>query len=255
MSAMRRALLLFALLLCALPPAAVAARGSFWLGPSFEGLPLTHDEPGFYVYGDCDIEPGSEGGCSPPLQVQNATSCERNPVGLDIAPSRLFKLRGGAIAATYEAGHLQMGSGRRAVTVFADSARQAIRAARALRRRFEEAPSARLAPPVYPAPVRREIKRVLVARRQHPTVNSIARATGLPRFAVRTRLRLGRLLGRDSFRQVPEPARPWSAVEQDRQAAFITQDSGERQAARDLGVSRAELRRMLRRVRGLAGRC
>jgi hypothetical protein len=103
--------------------------------------------------------------------------------------------------------------------------------------------------------VRGEIKRVLVARRQHPTVNSIARATGLPRFAVRTRLRLGRLLGRDSFRQVPEPARPWSAVEQDRQAAFITQDSGERQAARDLGVSRAELRRMLRRVRGLAGRC
>jgi hypothetical protein len=251
----RGAIALVAVLVGATAPPASAAPADFWLGSSFEGLPLTHSEGGHYVYGDCDIEPGSDGGCSPPLQLQNATTCERNPVALDVALRRIVKLRGGAVAATLNAGHVEIGTGRRAVSVYANSPRRAMRAARALRRRFEEAPAALLPPPVYPRPVMAEIQRVRVARTRYSTLTAIARATGVRRFAVRTRLRVGRLLGEAAFRDVREPRRPWSAVERDRQAAFLASEFGERRTARDLGVSRAELRRMVRRVRGLTGGC
>jgi len=49
-------------------------RPYFWLGKSFEGLPLTHSEHyvrgrASFIYGDCEAT--SDMGCAPPLEVQN----------------------------------------------------------------------------------------------------------------------------------------------------------------------------------------
>lgn len=51
----------------------------FWVGQSFEGLPLTaivgsRNGAGF-VYGACEPPPGGEGGCAPPLQIQTVRMC------------------------------------------------------------------------------------------------------------------------------------------------------------------------------------
>src|SRR5690242_889185 len=91
-------------LLCALLPAAPASGANqapadqYWLGPYFAGLRLTHTSSGSpdksFGYGDCEQPPG-EGGCSVPAQVQNTSSCARNPIGLDSIPYRVFLVRGG----------------------------------------------------------------------------------------------------------------------------------------------------------------
>jgi hypothetical protein len=39
----------------------------YWLGESFDGLPLTYSTERLLVYGDC--EPESDTGCAPPLQL------------------------------------------------------------------------------------------------------------------------------------------------------------------------------------------
>ena len=252
-----RACLLAAVVGCTLlvPAPAAAAPADFWLGPSFEGLPLDVDtRGGFYDYGPCDPPPGSDGGCASALQVQNSTACERNPVAIDIAPNRIFRVRGGAIAALYSRDRVDVTTGRQAVAVFSLD-RRAIRAVRALRRRSEPAPPRRLPRPVFPRAVREELVRVIVARRRYPTVRSIVRATGVPAWRVRVRLRIARLVGRGALRGVRPPARSWRAVQRDRQAALQANEFGERRTAREFRVTRRELRRMIRRVRGLAGRC
>ncbi len=72
-----------------------------------------------YVYGDCEL-PEGEGGCSPPAQIQNWSACARNPLRIDRPPYELFTLRGGGIAAVYESTGVDVGTGDRTVTVFAD---------------------------------------------------------------------------------------------------------------------------------------
>jgi hypothetical protein len=67
-------------------------RPFHYLGNSFEGLRLTRAEleggAALLVYGDCDTALGStEGGCSPPLQLQNVT-CPGEQPGLGIVASR-----------------------------------------------------------------------------------------------------------------------------------------------------------------------
>ena len=67
---------------------------AYSVGSSFEGLPVTGlvrdcelpypGEPGranhvTYIYGDCVVvEPATDGGCAPPLEVQTWPACERN---------------------------------------------------------------------------------------------------------------------------------------------------------------------------------
>jgi hypothetical protein len=61
----------------------------YWLGKSFQGLPLTHAEPyvggrASFVYGDCEAK--SDMGCAPPLEVQNVV-CESGGAGVTIYSS------------------------------------------------------------------------------------------------------------------------------------------------------------------------
>jgi hypothetical protein len=231
-----------------------ARDGRWWLGRSFAGLELTHSEGGHYVYGDCDPG-GEEGGCSPPLQIVNHSTCERNPVAIDIPPRRVFRLRDAGIATDYRDATIDVGTGHKTVVVFAHSGRLALRAARQLRRRSESAPSTRLSAPRYPRAVMEELKRVWVAYSRYRTVNAVARTTGLSPEVVRVRLDVARLLGSRALRHVRVPHRSWQAVQRDRQADFWAQEFGARDAMREFAVSWSELRRMIQRVRGLTGRC
>jgi hypothetical protein len=62
--------------------AAAGADGTiYYVGPEYEGLPLVEVQSGpeaayggvSFIYGECEVEMhGTEGGCVPPLQIQNA---------------------------------------------------------------------------------------------------------------------------------------------------------------------------------------
>jgi hypothetical protein len=242
--------------LLALGLGAAAAKGPgkpYWLGRTYKGLHVTATTSHSYVYGSC--QPVTETGCSAPYEVQHHTTCERNPLALDITPERVFRFRRGAIAASYPEGDVDVGTGRYTVTVFATTTGRAVRAVRALRRRSQHAPSKRLAAPVYPTAVLQELKRVVLARARWGDVGRIARETGLPREAVQTRLALARLLGSKALAKVTPPSQPWPTVAQERQVAMFAWAQGVGRAARQFGLSQTEVRATMRRVRGLTGRC
>jgi hypothetical protein len=183
--------------------------------------------------------------------VQNRTTCDRNPVGLDVAPDRIRRLRGAAIAWSLERGAVDVSTGRSNATVYAHGDRGAERAARALRRRSQGRP-ARLAAPVFPPAVLRELKRVTAAREQLGSTVAVGYALGIPRRFVRVRLQVARLLPVGALRGVSVPRRSWAEVERDRQVAFAAETHD---AQRRFHLSRAQVRRAVRRVRGLAGDC
>jgi hypothetical protein len=62
----------------------------YYLGDSFQGLPLTYAGRGggngtglrrswSFIYGTCTPPPGNEGGCAPPVEVQDWSICTRFP--------------------------------------------------------------------------------------------------------------------------------------------------------------------------------
>ena len=227
----------------------------YWLGPYFAGMRITGtpDETGStFVYGDCEL-PEGEGGCSPPAQVQNASSCARNPIGLDRIPQRVFPLRGGGLAAEYESTAVDVGTGQQTVTVFTNEFELVGAALREIRPQSHPAPQP-LAPPVYPLPVLRELKRVTAVADRLGGTKAIARATDLPPAEVRLRLRVAELLGPDALAGVPAPTMSTTTVERLRQLAFRAQHNPAR-AARQRGMSKASLLAKIRRVRGLTGDC
>jgi hypothetical protein len=232
--------------------AAAARGGPYWLGPRHSGLKLSATIEGAYVYGTCETAPDS--GCSPPFQVQNRTTCERNPLILDVAPSRVIRLRG-AIAAVYGS-MIDVGAGRHTVTVFGPGRRKTLRAARSLRPH----PRAALGGPL-PAPrplpiVLAELRRAVDAKARHGTVAAVARKTGLKPWQVRARLRYATLLGPGALAGVEPPSRPWRVVARERQIALnVLAFGSRRRAAEQAGITVAEVRRIERRVRGLSGRC
>jgi hypothetical protein len=187
--------------------------------------------------------------------VQHHSTCERNPLALDVLPRRVYPVRGAGIAAAYQEATVDLGTGRYTVTVFAETNREAARAVRRLRRCGQEGPPRRLRAPRYPTAVMRELKRVAVARQRTHSVKEAARAIGLSSAQTRMRLRIARLLGTAALKEVRAPTRPWRVVRRERKAAMFAQAEGVAAAARRFGVSRAELRAMIRRVRGLTGRC
>lgn len=227
----------------------------YWLGPYFGGMRInaTPEDTRFatYVYGDCEL-PEGEGGCSPPVQIQNWSACTRNPLRLDVIPYQVFPLRGGGIATVYEASRVEVGTGDRTVTVFAY--RELIGAAlREIYLRSQPGPEP-LAPPKYPMPVLRELKRVTVPADHGAGIKAIARKTEVPPGEVRLRLRIAELLGPEALADVPPPTMSAATVEWLSKLAHRTIYKPVRTARRQ-GISVAALKRKISRVRGLAGAC
>jgi hypothetical protein len=250
-------LLLAATAVAGPPSANRALSDPYWVGPSYASMQLAGESEGAwdksFFYGDCD-PPKGEGGCPLPLQIQNTTSCARNPIGLDRLPYAIYGLRGGGIVAAYEPTAVDLGTGGQTVTVYAEQ--ELIGSVLGdLRRRSQTAPQ-ELAPPVYPMPVLRELKRVTaVAGRLH-TIRAIGKATGLLPGEVWVRLRVAELLGPDALADVPPPTMSTRTVERLRQLAFRSQSPyALAQTAHEEGISKASLRAKIRRVRGLAVPC
>lgn len=105
--------------------------------------------------------PKARAGARCRAQVQTSTSCARNPIALDKLPYRVVRLRGGAIAVSYEATAVDVGTGNRNVTVYTELELMSA-ALREVRRRSQPSPEP-LPPPVYPEIVLRELKRVTAA--------------------------------------------------------------------------------------------
>jgi hypothetical protein len=233
----------------------------YWLGPYFAGLRLTYtgESPGLepastdkaFSYGDCEL-PEGEGGCSVPVDIQNVSSCARNPLGIDRLPQRVFPLRGGGLAVQYESTAVDVGVGDRTVTVYAEYELMGA-ALRELRPVDQEEPRP-LAPPTYPMPVLRELKRVTAVEGRLKGIDQIARATGLRPEQVSVRLQIAELLGPDALADVPPPTMSVATVERLRQIAFRAQFNPARYARRHK-ISKAAVERQLRRVRGLTGTC
>jgi hypothetical protein len=258
-----RIALAFALCALVVAPSALGREGGevlepgelYWLGPYFAGLRLTGTSPypaPSFAYGDCEL-PEGEGGCSVPAQVQNWTSCSRNPVGLDSLPYEVYLVRGGGLAAAYESTWVDVGTGRQTVTVFANEVEIVGAALREMRPRSHSAPQP-LPPPEYPMPVLRELKRVTVAAERFDGIGAIARAIDVRPAEVRVRLRIAELLGPDALADVPPPTMSIATLERLRQLAFRTQFRPAR-AARQRGESVTALRAKVSRVRGLTGLC
>ncbi len=231
--------------------AAESRAEQYWLGPYFAGLRMTGTSERTFAYGKCEL-PEGEGGCSLPLQVQNWSSCARNPIGLDVLPQQVFLLRGGGLAAVYDPTSIDIGTGDQTVTVFTEP-ELAGAALREVHTRSQSGP-APLAPPRYPLPVLRELKRVTVAAARLDGVEAIARAIDLPAAEVRLRLRIAELLGPDALAGVPAPTMSTATVERLRQLSFKAASSPAR-TARENGVSVASLRAKIRLVRGLTASC
>jgi hypothetical protein len=103
--------------------------------------------------------------------------------------------------------------------------------------------------------VLRELKRVTAAADRHHGVEAVARATELSPDEVRLRLRIADLLGPEALAGVPVPTMSTATVERLRQLAFSADELGVAYTAREHGLTKAELRTKIRRVRGLTGYC
>jgi hypothetical protein len=126
--------------------AATPPARTYWVGSSFAGLPLTHKDATTYIYGTC--EPPRDGGCAPPLQVQNWTLQQRHPSRFARAIRCVRGVVRGRPAAVFESsGGIEVYLGRTVVVLFGHPAGRVMRAARALRPYPAEALPRRLATP------------------------------------------------------------------------------------------------------------
>jgi hypothetical protein len=227
----------------------------YWLGPYFAGLSLTEKRYQSFEYGECEF-PEGEGGCTVPVQVQNATSCVVNPLRVGSPGGKVFLVRGGglAVAGELEPGVVDVGTGRQTVSVRVSEPEVLGAVLRDVRRRSEVGPEP-FTPPVYPLPVLRELKRVTVAEKRFDGVAAIAKATELHPDEVRLRLRIAELLGPDALAGVPAPTMSVATVEHLRNLAYGVQTHNLAHTAERHKMSVAVLRKQIRRVRGLAGSC
>jgi hypothetical protein len=225
----------------------------YWLGPYFAGLRVTGTSYQSFTYGECE-PPEGEGGCQLPVRVGNATSCTRNPIGSNGLVRDVFLVRGGGLGVAYAPGAVDVGTGRQTMSVRASEPEVLGAALREVRRQSEAGPEP-LAPPVYPLPVLRELKRVTVAAERLDGVAAIAKATELPEGEVELRLRIAELLGPDALADVPAPTISIDTVERWRQLAFGVQTHNLAHTAERHKMSVASLRKKIRQVRGLAGGC
>jgi len=259
---MPKSCIAFLVALCALVLAAPAGGQEerlsnselYWLGPYFAGLSLTETWYQSFAYGECEF-PEGEGGCTPPVQVQNATSCAQNPIG-NGSLGEAFLVRGGGIAVAneIEPGFLDVGTGRQTLSVQVSEPELLGAVLREVHQRSQTGPEP-LAPPVYPLPVLRELKRVTVAEKRFDGVAAIAEATELHPDEVKARLRIAELLGPDALAGVPAPTMSVATVKHLRTLAFGVQTHNLAHTAARHKMSIATLRKKIRRVRGLTGDC
>lgn len=227
----------------------------YWLGPYFAGMRLTStpEEHRYstFVYGDCEL-PEGEGGCSPPVQIQNWSACARNPLRISFPPYQVFPLRGGGIVSVYEGSRAEVATGDRNVVVFAQPE---LIGASLLRLQLQSQPGPEtLAPPEYPLPVLRELKRVTVPAARGLDVAAIAKKTELPAEDVRLRLRLAELLGPEALAHVPVPTLTTREVKWLGKLAHRAIYKPALTARRQ-GITVAQLEKRISQVRGLAGEC
>ncbi len=115
-----------------------------------EKLPPPSSPTFDFVYGSCQPPAGSEGGCSAPLDVQNAEICARNPHSYGIPPRALTqRVRGVPILRNEGSRAFEIYTGATTVVMFADNWRVATRAAEQLRSLDGRiGPKSKLPPPV-----------------------------------------------------------------------------------------------------------
>jgi hypothetical protein len=253
-------IVLCAILLAGLGAARAGAAVSspndlYWLGPYFGGMRLTglpeEHRYATFIYGDCEL-PEGEGGCSPPVEIQNWSACARNPLRIDIVPYQVFQLRGGAIVSVYESSRAEVATGDRNVVVFAEP--ELVGAALLRLRLQSQAEAEALPPPEYPMPVLRELKRVTVPAERGLDAAAIARKTEVNVDEVRLRLRIAELLGPEALAHVPLPTMSTAEVEWLSKLAHRAIYKPALTARRQ-GITVAQLRKRISRVRGLEGEC
>lgn len=259
----KRAAVLVGLCACLLGASAAVPAGAavsdptdlYWLGPYFAGMRLTStpDEHRYttFTYGDCEL-PEGEGGCAPPVEIQNWSSCARNPLRISFPPSQILPLRGGGIVSVYEGSQVEVATGDRDVVVFAEPELIGASLLR-LQLQSQTGPET-LAPPEYPMPVLRELKRVTVPAARGLEVAAIARKTEVPEEDVRLRLRIAELLGPEALADVPVPTLSTREVKWLGKLAHRAIYKPALTARRQ-GITVAQLKQRISRVRGLAGEC
>jgi hypothetical protein len=226
-------------------------RDRLFVGRSFAGLRLTASSPfggnAFtFVYGDC-TPPADEGGCATPLQIQNASSCRRHPLEIDLYPRRIFRARGVPVIDYGE--RLEVLTGRTDVVLFG-AGRLVRRALDALRPTHGPARLGRPLPrPVLPRWALRELKLVLVLRARGATRRALRRRLGISVSAIRLRERLASALGSRALRVPPATTSPREMI-RDRQALAIVEQLGAQQATPD---QRRRAQRHRRRLESCLG--
>ena len=141
------------------------------------------------VYGDCTPEPGSDAGCSPPLQIQETSVCAVDPLTYDILPLSRRASRG-ALLARYNNGFTDVYTGTTNVRIdnesrFAMSTMvgQLRPVGRALRRGL-------LPGPRFPRSTMRYLRRVRSLYRELGSTRRVRSRLHISRTAVKDRLDL-----------------------------------------------------------------
>jgi hypothetical protein len=174
----------------------------YWVGASFEDLPLTEVSRQLgvttFIYGTC--KPQGEGeSCSPPLEVQVASIYDRNALVLDVRPRAKFQARGVPLV-NYGEWRLELPSVTSQVVVFAAPDR-AQRAIAALRPVDEEAPQGDLPAPRYPRYYLAQLSRVHDAYVRSARVRTVRRELHISQSAIRFQLALADELGAARLRR------------------------------------------------------
>jgi len=229
-----------------------ASVDPYWLGTYFAGLRISEEDAtrSAFIYGDCKL-PEGEGGCSWPATINTSTTCALNPIAHETSFAPVSLLRGGGLMTEDE--RVYVGTGNRTFTVDTREPELMSAALREARRRSQPAPEP-LPPPVYPTTVLRELKRVTAAAKRRRGVKAIARDTELSPEQVRYRLRVAELLGPEALAGVPVPTMSTARVKRLIQLAVLVRLYPTRTAEKN-GMTVAELRKLVSRVRGLTGFC
>jgi len=230
--------------------------GIFWAGSTLDGLSLAKvlRAPGSttLIYGGCAPRPTGDGaGCTPPLEIEVSSLCDRNALVLDVRPSSRRVSRGASVL-TYGDGRRELAAGDSNVVISArpSVARRALAALRPVDHRWQASlPSAR-----YPRYYIAQLRRVFDVYRRGGA-DAVRRRLGISRSAALFEFDLARGLGAARLRRVRGSSPTLVQVKQDRLAAELVGVQGERSAARALGMSLRQLRASAQRRRDRSRGC